>query len=150
MIDVCRPGVGMARLIGEAGERAAQAVVAGEAKDHAAMFAGFVGDGGDTGLGGELRFGREAFTNAAELGEDLSGADAAGARKRHDDLAVGQVCHGVLNAGGELGELGDQALQDAGERSAQLALGFGLQFAVMPGGGAAQSLEQDGDRPAPA
>src|SRR5882672_7970203 len=51
VIDVSGPRMGVAGLIGQAGKRAAQAVVAGESEHDAAVLARFVGDGGDAGFG---------------------------------------------------------------------------------------------------
>ena len=81
----------------------------------AAALAGGVGDGADAGLGGELLRRLEAAADVAELGEDLGGADASCAREGHDDLAIGKAADGVLDARAELGQFGDQALEDCGE-----------------------------------
>ena len=72
-----------------------------------------MGDGADAGFGGELVVGGEALADVAEFGEDLGGADAPRAREGHDDLAVGELGDGVLDAAGELGDLGDEGSRTA-------------------------------------
>ena len=141
-VDVGGPGRGVAGVVGQAGDGGAQAVVAGPAEDDAAALAGGVGDGGDAGLGGELVVGLEAFADVAELGEDLGGADAAGAREGHDDPAVGQLGDGVLDAAGELGDRGDEGCERADEGADELALGVGLGLAGEALRGGAQAGEQ--------
>ena len=71
LIDIGGPAAGVARLISEAGQRAAQPVVAGPSEGDRAVLARLIGHGSDTRLGGELRFGGEALANGSELGKDL-------------------------------------------------------------------------------
>ena len=66
----------MSGVVGEAGDGAAQAFVAGPAEDDRAVLAGGVGDRADAGFGGEVFCARETSAVIAELGEDLRGADA--------------------------------------------------------------------------
>jgi hypothetical protein len=136
--------------IGEAGERSAQAMVAGPAEGDSAVLAGLVGDGGHAGLGGELRFIGEALAHAAQLGEDLRCADAPAAGEGHDDLTVSEVGEGVLYACGELGELRHQALENRGEAAHELSLGLGFELASATGGSSLQPLKQHRDRAATA
>src|SRR5947207_10713892 len=77
-IDGRRPLRCMARVIGEAGNGAAQAVVAGPAEGDAAALAGLVSQRRDAGLGGQMRVAGEAVTDIAQLGEDLRGAHLSG------------------------------------------------------------------------
>ena len=140
----------MPGVVGHAGERGAQALVAGPAPADASGLAALIGDGSDAGLGGELVLAREAGAHVAELGQDLGGADCAGSGERHDDPTVGQRGDRVLDAAGELGDLGDQGLQSARERAHEFALGFAFRFAGAPFGGAAQAFEQGLGRAAPA
>lgn len=88
-------------------------MTAGPAEADATALAGGVGDETDAGFGGEPLFGLEAFADVAELGEDLGGgADAAGAWEGHDDdPTVRQGFDGVLEAGGQLGDLGNEGAQ---------------------------------------
>jgi hypothetical protein len=146
-VDGGGPWGSMSGVVGEAGEGAAEAVVAGPSEDDAAALAGGVGDRSDAGLGGELVLGREAV-GMAELGQDLGGADTACAREGHDDPAVGQVGHGVLDAGGEPGDLGNEALEDGREGADQFALG--LDVSGEAGGGGPEARQQFGRRAASA
>ena len=104
-VDVGGPGGAVAGMIREAGDRPPETMIAGPSEDDAAALAGSMGNWADAGLGGELLFGLEALTHVAELGKDLGGAEAAGAREGHDDLAVGQFSDLVLDASGEGGNL---------------------------------------------
>jgi hypothetical protein len=149
LVDVGGPRGRVAGVVGEAGDGSTQAVVAGPSEDDAAGSAGGVGDGADAGLGGELVGGLEAVADVAEFGEDLGGADASGSGKGHDDLPVGQLGNGVLDAGGELGDLATQAFENGGERADHLALGLGFGFAGAAGGGGAQAVQQLGGAAAP-
>ena len=56
-VDVGGPGALVAGVVGQAGERGAQALVAGPAPADASGLAALIGDGGDAGLGGELVLG---------------------------------------------------------------------------------------------
>ncbi|MFO1038496.1 MAG: hypothetical protein U1E45_16790 [Geminicoccaceae bacterium] len=124
----------MAGIVGEAGDGGAQSPVAGPSACDNSAFAGGVSNGTDAGLGGELLLGRKTFPDRAEFGDNLGGADAACARERHDDLAVGVVGDGVLDARGELGDLWDEALEDGDEGADELA----------PSGGFATGCFADG------
>jgi len=79
LVDGGGPSTGMSGVVGEACDRGSEAVIASEAEDDTAGFAGSDGDRGDASLCGELVLGLEAFADVAELGEDLGGADASGA-----------------------------------------------------------------------
>src|SRR4051794_34801434 len=103
-VDIGGPGARVARVVGEACDRGAQALVAGPPPSDAPGLAALVSDGSNAGLGGELPFGLEALAHVAELGEDLGGADPACAREGHDDRAVGQVGDLVLDAAGQPGD----------------------------------------------
>src|SRR3989441_235497 len=77
-----RPGRGMAGVVGETGERLAEAFVARPAKGDAAVLAGFTGDGRDASLGGQLLVGGKTAAVIPELSEDLSGVHPAAAREQ--------------------------------------------------------------------
>ena len=62
-VDVGGPCVGVTGVIGEAGQGASQAVVTGPSEGDAALLAGFEGERGDAGLGGELRLAWEALAH---------------------------------------------------------------------------------------
>ena len=81
-VDVGGPGALAAGVVGHAGERSTQALVAGPAPADASGLAALIGDGNDAGLGGELVLGREARAHVAELGQDLGGAHPAGPGER--------------------------------------------------------------------
>jgi hypothetical protein len=85
-VDMGGPGIGVARVVGHAGESGTQSVVASPAEGDGLGLARLVGDRSDAGLGGELSVGCEALAHAAELGQDLRSADAPGAREAHQDL----------------------------------------------------------------
>ena len=68
-------------------------------------------------IGGQVFFAVEALAHAAELGQELSGADASGAWEAHDDLAVLERSDVVLDTAGQESNLLDQALQSASKRS---------------------------------
>ena len=87
-IDACSPGVGVSRVVGQTGERGAQAMVARPAERHGLGLARRIGHRRYAGLGGELRITAEALTHAAQLGQDLRGADAPGTREAHQDAAI--------------------------------------------------------------
>ena len=108
-VDDGRPRRGVARVVGQAGQRGAQAVIAGPAEGHGLGLARGVGDGRDAGLGGELFVAVEALAHAAQLGQDLRGADAPGTREAHQDAAVVAGGDVVLDAAGEQPDLFDQA-----------------------------------------
>ena len=119
----CVPGV-----IGEAGDGGPQPLVAGPPPSDAARLAALVSNWGDAGLGGEVVLGLEAGAHVAKFGGDLSGANLAGSRKGHHNAAFGQLGDGVLDAAGELGDLGDDGFERSGKGFHELALGFGLRF----------------------
>src|SRR3954453_21910695 len=88
---VGRPGGGVAGVVGEAGDGSPEAAIASPAEDDAAALPGLARDRSDAGLGGELVGGLEALADVAELGQDLGGADPAGAREGGDDRAIGKL-----------------------------------------------------------
>ncbi len=85
-IDVSGPGVGVTRVVGQTGQCGAQAMVAGPSEGNHPGLARGVGDRGDAGLGGQLRIAVKALAHAAQLGQDLGGADAPGPQETHEDL----------------------------------------------------------------
>ena len=74
--------------------------------------------------------------------EDLRGADLAGARQRHDELPIGELADGVLDACAELGNLFDNDAEGCRERLRQSALGIGFAFIGVAGGGGTQARKQ--------
>ena len=56
----------------------------------------------------------------------------------------GELGDGVLDARGELGDLGDEVLERGRERSHEFALGLGFEFTGVAGGRGAQAREQLG------
>lgn len=116
----------MTGVVGKADERQSQVLVAGPSEHNASAFAGGVGHGTDAGLGGKLVLRLEALAHVAEFSEDLGGANAACARERHDDLAVGQLGDGVLDVRGQLGDLADEAFENGDQCAGEFAFGVGL------------------------
>jgi hypothetical protein len=110
-VHACGPAAGMPRIVCEAGDGPALAVVAGRAEGDISALAGLVGHGRDASFGGELRVAGATLTYVTELGEDLCRAHPAGAGQRHYDAAVGQCGDAVLDTPGELGDLVDQTLE---------------------------------------
>src|SRR5882757_5686025 len=69
------PGVVVAGAVGQDGEVASQAFVAGPAEGGGAMFARFFGDGSHAAVGGEAVGGGVAVAVVADLGEQSGGSD---------------------------------------------------------------------------
>jgi methyl-accepting chemotaxis protein len=141
-VHVGGPGVGMTRVVGHAGQCCAQPVVAGPTKRHGFGLARGVGNGRDTGLCGQVFVTVEVLAHAAQLGQDLRGADAPGARETHQDAAIVDRADVVLDAAGQQADLIDQAIQGARQAQRQLAFGFHLQFAQSDGWGLVQPVQQ--------
>ena len=136
----------MAGVVSEAGERLAEALVAGEAERDCPMLARSVCHGRDARLGGELVVVGETKAVIAQLGEDLGGVDAAGAGQRDEDWTVGVDGDRVLDGRGQLGKLRDQRVEDAGQGANELTLGLGLHLTAQAGRSGAQPLEEEGGR----
>src|SRR6185437_15458282 len=124
VVDVSGPDAGVPRVVGEAGQSGAQAMVAGAAEGDGPGFARRVGDGTNTGFGGQPGLVSEAFTYAAELGKDLRSANAPGPRKAHHDASIVERFDVVLDAAGQQADLLDELRQGAGEAARKLAFGF--------------------------
>ena len=89
-----------------------------------------------------MHVGGEAVADIAQLGQDLCGADLAGPRQRHDELAVRRLSHRVLDARGDLRNLFDQGSQGRGERQHERALGIDFEFSGVAGRRGAQAFQQ--------
>jgi hypothetical protein len=137
----------VSRIIGPGGQGTPEPLVAGEAETDASVLAGFVGDGGDASLGGQLSVGPVAPAVVAELGENLGSIDGPGTRKGSYDLAVGMLSHLCGDESVELLDLGDDGRERRGEASHELSPGFGFQGAGMAGGRLPEPGEQSLDRP---
>ena len=144
LVDIGGPWGGVAGVVGEAGDRRAQAVIAGPAEDDAAALARGMCDRTGAGLRGELVGGGEALADVAEFGEDPCCTDAPGAREGHDDLSVRRVGDGLLDAAGQPGDLADQALEHGGKGANHLALGLGFGLVGQAGRCGAQPGKQLG------
>jgi len=131
-------------VVGPGGNGVSQALVAGPAEGHGAALSGGAGDRSDAGLGGELAFGGEALGVIAELGEDLGSVDLSGAWEGHDELACGQLSHGVLDRGGQPPDAVDERGEDADEVEHGFAFGLLLQRSGQAGGCRAEAFEQLG------
>src|SRR5258707_6031682 len=150
LIHESRPGRGVPGVIGEGGDGAAQALVAGPAKDDGAVLAGGMRDGRQAGLGGELLVGGKPRAIVAELGEDLRGVDGAAAREALHEPAIGMLRERGLDSGGELLEVRHERGEDGDERADDLAARLGFRLADLARGGAAEAGAQLGDgAPAP-
>ena len=142
LADRAGPGRNEARGVGERGDGASQALVAGPSEDDAAALAGGMRHRAGAGFGSEPSLGLEAAADVAELGEDLRRADAAGTRDGHHDLAAGESGDRVLDPLGELGELGDEGCEPRGEGAHQLAAAARFGVAGEAAGPAARPFEQ--------
>jgi hypothetical protein len=79
-MEVRGAGTGVAGIVGEADESAAQAVTAGPSDDDTAASAGHIGDRAGAALGGKLFQSLEAVADISEVRKGPSCAEAAGAR----------------------------------------------------------------------
>src|SRR5436853_2656818 len=122
-VDRRRPGRGVARVVGEGGERLAQALVARPAKGDLAVLAGFAGDGRDAPLGGLLLVGGEAGAILAELGQDLGGVDPPAAWERLEEGPIGVLGQGGGDGWRELLDLEAARGPAARERGDEVAAG---------------------------
>ncbi len=141
-VDACCPGVGVARVVGHAGQRGAQSVVAGPAERDGLGLARGVGDWRDAGLCSQVFVTVEALAHAAQLGQDLRGADAPSAREAHQDAAIVDGADVVLDPAGEQPDLIDKTIKGACQTERQLALGLHLQFAHSDGRCLVQPIQQ--------
>ena len=87
-VDVCSPGAGCRELSAKQVNGGPQAVVAGPAEGHGLGLAGLVGEWSNAGFGGQAFVAGEAFADSAEFGEDLGGANTAGAGEAHQDPSI--------------------------------------------------------------
>ncbi len=124
------PARGMPGVIGEGGEGAAQALVAGPAEDHGVVLPGGMGDGRQAALGGELFVAGEAGAIVAELGQDLSGIDGAAAGQALDEGAVRMLSQRRLDGRGEVLDLSDERGQDSDEGADDVAAGLASSSAT--------------------
>src|SRR5712692_4162879 len=145
-VDGGRPGGGVARVVGKGGERVAEALVAGPAKDDGVMLAGGVGDGRDAGFGGELFVRGEAGAVIAQLGEDLRGVHGTTAGQALNEWAVGMVSEGGGDRRAELLDLRDEGHEDRDEAADDLAAGVGFRLPGLAGGRATEARQQLGGR----
>lgn len=114
-------------VVGEAGHDGAQAFVAGPSPADTAGFAALVCDGSDARLRSEMILALAADTPVAQLAGNLGGADFSGPGEGYDDASFRQSSNGVLDAAGELGDLGDEAFECAGTDAREFALGVSLR-----------------------
>ena len=87
-VDLGGPRTGVAAVVGERGDRDAEAFVAGPAEVHGSVFAGFLGHGGDAGERGDGVGAVVGLAAVAPLGEYLGGVDLTRPWQRREDLAV--------------------------------------------------------------
>ena len=151
-VDVVGPWVPVAGAVGERAEVSAQALVAGPAEGRVAAFAGFFGDGGLSGVGGEAVGGGVAGAVVADFGEQAGGGhDAFGVfEERQEDRSVGVRSDGAGDLAGELADLRDDRYQRGDESCDGAAVRFALQVAERGDRGRAQPAEQLVDRTSPA
>src|SRR3984885_15948550 len=74
-VDLGGPGAGVPAVIGEGGDRDAEALVAGPAEVHVPVLARLAGGGGDAGEGGDGVGPVVGLAAVAPLGEHLGGVD---------------------------------------------------------------------------
>src|SRR5947207_7947256 len=85
VVDVSGPGTGKTTVRGEGCDGHAQAFVAGPAEGHAALFAGCLGDRGDSGQCSDRVGMVEHLAGIAPLGQNLAGVDRARTREGAED-----------------------------------------------------------------
>ena len=142
-VDGGRPGRGVAGVVGEGGERQAQAFVTGPAERDAVMLAGGVGDGDDAGLRREVVGAEEALPIVAELGEDLGRVDRPTAGERLDDGRIGML----LERSGDLLDLGDEGDEDGdGLRTRSPAASVSVSPSRLAGAACRRARRSRGDR----
>ena len=143
-VQAASPEIGVARVVGHAGDGFAQPMIAGPAKAHAAGLARLIGDRHDASLGGESVIAGESLTDITQFGQDLSGADVSGPREGHDDLSVGKRFDETLDAMSQSGDLFDQGCQDVDQREHHVGHGLGRQCRGHAARGGLQSPEEFG------
>ncbi len=102
----------MTGVVCQASDRSAQAMVASPSEGDCSALAGLVGNGNDAGFGTQLFSVGKAFGHIAQLGQDLGGADASGARQGHHRGGPRQIGH-------DLGDVRVQGLDLSGKRLEQ-------------------------------
>jgi hypothetical protein len=106
------PGVAAPAVPGEVAERVAELLVAAEAEGDGSVPAAGAGGGCDAGEAAE-RFGvGESGAAVTDLGEEGGGADGGAAGQGAEDDGVGVGVEELVEAGGELVDLGAEALED--------------------------------------
>src|SRR5882724_9117339 len=128
-VDVRGPGTGVTGVVGQAGERGAQAMVAGPAEGDSSAFAGLIGQRSDAGFSGQMLVAGEALSIAAQFGQDLRGADTACAREAHQDAAIVERGDGVLDAVGQPADVLDDSDERVRQCACQLTLGLCFECA---------------------
>src|SRR6185503_11183800 len=78
------------------------------------------------------------------------GANAAGSREGHDDLAIGEIGYVMLETGGELCDFGNDDGENGGEGPDEFAADLSLGFARKTDRSGAQAGKQLGGCPSPA
>src|SRR6185369_7188098 len=87
-VDLRRPGALVATVVGEDGDRAAEAFVTGPSKMYGTVLAGFLGHRGDAGERGDGLGTVVGLPAVAPLGEHLGSVDLTGPWQRCEDLTV--------------------------------------------------------------
>jgi hypothetical protein len=119
-------GVGVARVVGEVGERPAEFGVGGVAEADCAVFARLEGDRAGAGRGGEGVGGGIAAAGVADLGQQCGGADLAGAGQAGEDRRVGVQGECFFDPAGELGGLVLDGVDGGQQRQGDVPARVGL------------------------
>src|SRR5258705_1881339 len=141
-VDLGRPWVGVAAVVGECGDRDAEAFVAGPTEVHGPMPAGLVGDGGGSGQGGDGVGAVIGLPAVAPLGEHLGGVDLTRPWQRREDRLVRGLPEGGDRAAVQISHGADQGLQYSDQGEDRVADRFTDRFVEGAGGCATQPREQ--------
>src|SRR5215210_1522611 len=152
VVGVVGPGMPVAGAVGEHADVVAQALVAGPAEAGVAALAGFLGDGGLAGVGGEAVSAWVAGAVVADLGQQTGrGDDALGiAEEAQEDRSVGVRVDGAGDLAREQADLFDDRAQGGDESGDGGATCVYLELADRGERGAAQAFEQLLDGPSAA
>src|ERR1035438_5654395 len=144
VVEAVCPRVGTHRVLGEVEDGVAQLLVAGPAEGDHVQLARAPRRGHRAGEGGQGFRAGEAGSAVADLGQQGSSADAAGAGQALEDETVGMEGELLTDLRLQRGDLGEQGAQypDQGQGHRGLGLGRGP---VQAGGSTLEPLQQRPD-----
>lgn len=141
-VDSRGPSAGVAGVVRKAGQRGAQASVAGPSERDPAGLAGLSGDRGKAGIGGKLIGGQIAGAILAQLSQNLTGAELTCPREAHEDLTILAGRSIVADACGQVENAGDERPENGNQGTNHLALGLGFDGTGKALGCCAQAGEE--------